>query len=181
MPAWHARNESLTSIVKGRKKNLWMVLSIVWKVLYLTTSKTVPQGPIDDAPSSVKGGSTPLRVIIWHGGMGVRIGTSQLLEDLSRGTSLNGWMVRQKLFQQYSRFFLCHCTDYNIVYPSIDKSVLPPYLLVWSGWEHPLLMSVSREVEGIGDHQLPSVEAGRLHEGQWPDPFHHSIGLWCHL
>lgn len=34
------------------------------KVFYLTTSKTVPQSPIDDAPGSVKGGSTPLCVIV---------------------------------------------------------------------------------------------------------------------
>lgn len=56
-------------------------------VLHLTSSKTVPQCPVDDAPSSVKGGSTPICVVIGHGGMGVRIGTSKLLEALSKGTS----------------------------------------------------------------------------------------------
>lgn len=42
-------------------------------------------------------------------------------------------------------------------------------------------MQVSREVKGVGDHQFPTMEAGRLDEGQWPDPLHHCIGLWCHL
>lgn len=54
-------------------------------------------------------------------------------------------------------------------------------LLIRSGWEHPLLMYVSGEIKGIGDHQFPSMEAGRLNKGQRPDPLHHCVGLWCHL
>lgn len=150
-----------------------MVLSVVWKVLYLTTSKTVPQCAIDDAPSSVKGGSTPVCVIVWHGVMVVCVGASQLLEDLSTERLLS-WTCgdRNKTFQQPS------------IYLSVSSDIhasIHPYLLIRSGWEHPLLMQVSGEVKGIGDHQLPAVEAGRLDEGQWPDPLHHCIGLWCHL
>ena len=59
-----------------------MVLPAVWQVLYLTTSKTVPQSTIDDAPGPVKGGPTPICVIVWHGGVGVRVGASHLLEGL---------------------------------------------------------------------------------------------------
>ncbi len=60
-----------------------MVLSVVLKVLNLTTSKAVPQCTIDDALSSVKGGPAPLCVIVCHGLVGICIGTSQLLEGLS--------------------------------------------------------------------------------------------------
>lgn len=48
----------------------------------------------------------------------------------------------------------------------MQSPILPPYLLIWSGREHLRLVHVSREVEGIGDHQLPAVKAGRLDEGQ---------------
>lgn len=65
--------------------------------------------------------------------------------------------------------------------PQFQSPILPPYLLIWSGREHLLLVHISREVKGIGDHQLPAVKAGRLDEGQCPDPLHHCVGLWCHL
>lgn len=55
---------------------------------HLTTSKAVPQCPIDDAPSSVKGGSAPLCVVVRHGGVGICIGARQLLEDLRIGKLL---------------------------------------------------------------------------------------------
>lgn len=55
------------------------------------------------------------------------------------------------------------------------------HLLIGSGREHPFLVQVPGEVEGVGDHQLPAVEAGRLYEGQRPDPLHHCVGLWRHL
>lgn len=50
----------------------------------LTTSKTVPQRSIDDAPRTVKGGSTPVCVIVWHGGMVVCVCAGQLLKNLTR-------------------------------------------------------------------------------------------------
>lgn len=40
---------------------------------------------------------------------------------------------------------------------------------------------MSGEVKRIGDHQFSSMEACRLNKRQGPDPFHHCIGLWCHL
>lgn len=65
----------------------------------------------------------------------------------------------------------------------IHPTPAPPmlHLLIWSGREHPLLVHVSGEVEGVGHDQLPTMQAGRLDEGQGPDPLHHCVGLWRHL
>lgn len=176
MPAGYIDNDEGSA--KKKEKGFSVSLGVC-KALYLTTSKAVPQCPIDDAPSSVKGGSTPLCVIVGHGGMGIRIGTSQLLKDLNMGTLLH-WVdgVRVNITTQ---LYSWNTLSQQYVSVPTALSVLTPYLLVWSGREHPLLVRVSGEVKGIGDHQLPSMEAGRLNKGQWPDPLHHCIGLWCHL
>lgn len=94
--------------------------------------------------------------------MSIRICASQLLEDLSIGRLLAK-------------------VDIDCYQKSAIYKIPLPYLFIWSGGEHPLLKRMSRVVKWIGDHQIPSVEAGRLNERQRPDPLHHCVSLWCHL
>lgn len=50
---------------------------------HLTASKAVPLRSIDDAPRTIKGGSTPVCVVVWHGGMVVCICAGQLPKNLT--------------------------------------------------------------------------------------------------